>query len=330
MILRVLPAFAVTLVLGGCLAGAGTALGGGPIGVAPDLRAGELLREPDSTRGAGFVIVSNRTDLLQEARVQLNAAARAYERLVGDRPPTAEVRLTSGEDDVRLDVRLPERSVSSNTVSLAPGGRALPRAAEPLRISRAVVESVAREWLSSYLGDVARALDLPAASSWMEDTRIPGWIRVGMVETIADDLLHEAWLMQLGRTRASLPPASELLGPSSCDSMCLARLIAPPGSPGGMGEAIAPEGWGWRRGRGAPAAVSLEGPARFVAVAYSITLFMSQREGSDYVRTVVATALQGRDLTEAFATAKSFSGELADIDRQWRVWLATFAYRTPG
>ena len=84
---------AASVALAGCLSG--PALGGGAIGVAPDPRDAALLPIPDSTRGQSFVISSNRRDLMDETRTELNVSARAFERLLGMRPTPAEVRLTS-------------------------------------------------------------------------------------------------------------------------------------------------------------------------------------------------------------------------------------------
>jgi hypothetical protein len=54
--------------------------------------------------------------------------------------------------------------------------------------------------------------------------------------------------------------------------------------------------------------------------------FIARREGPDYMRRLLATALEGGDLTAALGSATSFTADPADIDRQWRVWLATFAF----
>ncbi len=44
------------------------------------------------------------------------------------------------------------------------------------------------------------------------------------------------------------------------------------------------------------------------------------------MRALVTVALAGGDVREALGAARTFSADPADIDRQWRVWLATFAY----
>ena len=41
---------------------------------------------------------------------------------------------------------------------------------------------------------------------------------------------------------------------------------------------------------------------------------------------LVAAALRGGDVQAALGRATSFTADPDDIDRQWRVWLATFAY----
>lgn len=65
---------------------------------------------------------------------------------------------------------------------------------------------------------------------------------------------------------------------------------------------------------------------RYAAATYSLLQFMSKREGPDFMREVVRTALTGGSVTGALAAARSFTADPSDIDRQWRVWLAPFAF----
>ena len=74
------------------------------------------------------------------------------------------------------------------------------------------------------------------------------------------------------------------------------------------------------------AASAIEGRTRFLASAYGLTLFFSRREGAPFLKTLIAAAVEGRPLESAFGTATSFTPAVTDIDRQWRVWLASYAY----
>ncbi|HEX4936321.1 MAG TPA: hypothetical protein VFV33_24235, partial [Gemmatimonadaceae bacterium] len=65
---------------------------------------------------------------------------------------------------------------------------------------------------------------------------------------------------------------------------------------------------------------------RYAAATYSLLQFMARREGPEFMRELVRTALAGGDLRAALGAARSFTADPADIDRQWRVWLAPFAY----
>ena len=78
-------------------------------------------------------------------------------------------------------------------------------------------------------------------------------------------------------------------------------------------------------GRGARLPM-LQGRMRYAAATYSLLQFIAKREGPDFMRDLVRTALTGGDLTTALGAARSFTPDPADIDRQWRVWLAPFAF----
>jgi hypothetical protein len=311
-----------------CLAGPSTALGGGPIGRAPNLRETTLLRVPDSTRGVGFIIASNRRDLLEESRVELNAAARSFERLLGVRPDDADIRLTADEREVRATIRVGTRPVSSFTIALA-GERARSRLPESMRVATVVVLATSREWLYGAIRDL-----VPGDTStlgWMARERVPAWLRTGMLQNVAVNPLHEVWMMQLGQQREGLPTVASLFQPDSCDATCLVPFVRI-GSAGSATEGDAvisseaePLGAGGRerrRGR----LPELQGRARYAASTYSLVQFIARREGPDYMRRLLATALEGGDLTAALGSATSFTADPADIDRQWRVWLATFAF----
>lgn len=315
------------LLASACLAGPSSALGGGPIGRAPNLREGELLREPDSTRGVGFIIASNRRDLLEESRVELNAAARAFERLFGTRPDEADIRLTSDERDVQAAIRIGTRPAVRFTIALTGKRERLP---EAIRVATVVVLSSSREWLLGAVRDLAPG-DTSSAG-WMDRRQLPDWLRTGLLQNVAVSPLHELWMVQLGRERDSLPSVASLFASGTCDAECL----APFARIGGEGtttdgdavfsadlEALGSDGrLDHRRGR-LPA---LDARARYAAATYSLVLFMSTREGPEFVRNLVATALRGGDQRAALGSATSFTADPDDIDRQWRVWLATFAY----
>ena len=85
----------------------------------------------------------------------------------------------------------------------------------------------------------------------------------------------------------------------------------------------APARRGLPGGRRLPA---LDGRLLFAASSYSLTLFFSRREGPDFMRAMIAESLGGGDAASVFGRARSFTPAIEDIDRQWRVWLATFAY----
>ncbi len=322
-LLRVAAALATalsSLALSGCLAGPGTALGG-PIGVAPDPKAAELLAEPDSTRGDSFVLFSNRRDLLDATRVQLNAAARAYARLLGERPAATDVRLTSDRTATTVTVRVGRRTIPPFRVSLDPSVRG-GRTAEPTRVSLTVVQVVANEWLTAFTGVAANAA--PAANSWSQDARLPLWMRMGVLEAVAESPVHEIWLAQLGRTRESIPALTTLLAGAGCDAECQQLLTVPTGEVT-LANRVALLLESSRQN----ASTIPDGRQRFVASAYALTLFFSRREGAPFVKSVIGSALAGRPVESSFSGATTFSSSVSDIDRQWRVWLATFAY-APG
>ena len=325
--------------LSGCLAGASSALGGGPIGRAPDLKAGALLAEPDSTRGQGFVLISNRTDLLDETRVELNAAARAYERLLGSRPNAAEIRLTSTDRDVTVYLKVGGRTIAPITLPLQRGGRAGGRVSEARRIASGVVLVMSREWLTGFLREFAPNDSGIASREWMNEGRIGPWLRLGLLQGVAENPLQDLWLAQLGRQRESLMPVSQLVRPDACDAACLAPFTRVPRATDGAPNAAAALAEddaasvqeAQRRGSpGRGRLPALEGRVRFVASSYALTHFFAKREGAPFIRNLVATSLAGGDLSVALGTARSFSASWDDIDRQWRVWLATYAYGSGG
>lgn len=310
-----------------CLAGPSTAIGGGPIGLAPNLRRGELLREPDSTRGVGFVIISNRRDLIEETRVELNAAARAFDRMLGARPDLADVRLVSDASAVQVSIRTTARPVSRFGITLE-GVR--PRVPESLRVASVVVLATSREWLFSTIRDLVPA-DTSSAG-WMERDQIPLWLRVGVLQNVAVNPLHELWMIQLGRQRDSLPTVASLFSGAGCDAACLGPF-ARVGSAGSVVEGdafmaadVEALADGARPDRGRGRLPALDGRARFAAATYSLVQFIAEREGPAFMRTLLTTALTGGDVRSALGSARSFTADPADIDRQWRVWLATFAY----
>jgi len=314
----------LSLLCAACLAGPATAIGGGPIGRAPNLREGELLREPDSTRGTGFIIASNRRDLLEESRVELNAAARSFERLFGTRPDEADIRLTSDAAEVRVTIRVGTRPASSFAIALE-GRRA--RLPEPMRVATVVVLATAREWLFGAVRDLAPGDG--SGAGWMERDVVPAWLRTGLLQNVAVHPLHELWMVQLGRQRDSLPRVSALFAPESCGATCLAPFarIGSAGSTSAEDAVISddPE-LGARREQRRGRLPELDGRARYAASTYSLVQFMATREGPAFMRTLVAAALRGGDVQAALGRATSFTADPDDIDRQWRVWLATFAY----
>jgi len=313
---------AMPLVATGCLAGPSTALGGGPIGRAPALRETELLPVPDSTRGVGFILFSNRRDLVEETRVELNAAARAYDRLFGERPSEAVVRLESDQRAVQVSVRIGTRQLPAFSVSLRRDDNGRPRVPEAMHVASAVVLATARGWMATLVRDLVPG-DTSTAG-WMARESVPAWLRLGLLQSVAESPVHELWLTQLARQRDSLPAVAEMWRAESCDAACLAPFLRD-GDTEGQPPALeaAPRADG-RRGRGRLPA--LEGRMRYAAATYSLLQFMSKREGPDFMREVVRTALTGGSVTGALAAARSFTADPSDIDRQWRVWLAPFAY----
>lgn len=299
-----------------CLAGPATAIGGGPIGRAPNLREAELLPVPDSTRGVGFILSSNRRDLLEETRVELNAGARAFERIFGSRPDEADVRLTSDQREVRVTLRVGRRQVAPFTVSLQRDDRGRPRIPESMHIASAVVLATAREWLTTLVHDLVPS-DTSSAG-WMQRDGVPVWLRLGLLQGAAVSPVHDRWLVQLARERDSLPTVAALMRPDSCDAECLAPFTrAGDAAPGSADVPLTS-----RRGR-LPA---LDGRVRYAASTYSLVQFIAKREGPEYMRALVTTALTGGDFTAALGSARSFTADPGDIDRQWRVWLAPFAF----
>lgn len=312
---RLLAGALTTLALSGCLAGPGTALGG-PIGIAPDTKASELLPAPDSTRGDSFVLFSNRRDLLDATRLQLNSAARAYARLFGERPDVADVRLTSDRVTTTVALRIGRRTVPPVRVSLTNGP-----GAQSTRVALVIVQVVANEWLSSLASKLAPNGSSNTAESWTQDARIPLWLRLGVLEGVAENGVHDLWLSQLGRTRESLTALPSILNGESCDADCQ-RLLSLPTGDDATSERLVLIVDGSRQS----ASTRPEGRQQFVAASYSLVQFFSRREGAQFVRSLVAAPIAGQRAEGVFGSAKSFSADVSDVDRQWRVWLATFAY----
>jgi len=315
----------LTLFCAACLAGPGTALGGGPIGRAPDLREGELLREPDSTRGIGFIFASNRRDLLEESRVELNAAARSFERIFGTRPDEANIRLTSDARQVQVTIRTGTRPASSFSIALEGGRTRLP---ESVGVATIVVLATSREWLLGATRELAPGDS--SSAGWMERDVVPAWLRTGLLQNVAVHPLHEQWMVQLGRQRDALPRVSALFADDACGPACLApyaRIGAPGTSTAGDAVFSDDEDLDARRAQGRGRVPELEGRARYAASTYSLVQFMAMREGPAFMRALVAAALHGGDVRAALGRATSFTADPDDIDRQWRVWLATFAYQ---
>jgi hypothetical protein len=135
--------------------------------------------------------------------------------------------------------------------------------------------------------------------------------------------------MRLGKMRDSLDPISQTMANDACPAACLAPFMLAEGTPGGVTPSVV-EGelpgrdatLRGRRGQLPP----LDGRMRFVASAYALTLFFSKREGPPFMRAMITASLGGRDVSSVFGTARSFTPAISDIDRQWRVWLATYAF----
>ncbi len=314
---RALLALLTLPALGGCLAGPSTALGGGPIGRAPDLREMALLPEPDSTRGVGFILRGNRRDLVDQVRIDLNAGARAYERLVGERPREADVDLVTDDRQVRVSIRLAGEAIEPFTLSLLRDERGRSRVPEALHVAQAVDLAMARAWL----GALSRTLAPNAAQAgdWMSQRQVPAWFRVGLLQAIGGHRFHDLWLAQLARQRDSLPPLATILANEGCDDACVAtwRGDTDVSTAGAAAIQAAPP----RRGR-LPA---LEGRMRFAAMSFSFVQFMARREGPDFMRALMTGALTNGDVQAVMAGARSFTADPADIERQWRPWLAPFA-----
>ncbi len=64
---------------------------------------------------------------------------------------------------------------------------------------------------------------------------------------------------------------------------------------------------------------------RFAAMSFSLVQFMARREGPDFMRALMTGALTNGDVQAVMAGARSFTADPADIERQWRPWLAPFA-----
>lgn len=319
------------LAIAGCLAGAGSAIGGGPIGMAPDPRDAALLPEADSTRGQGFILASNRRDLMDETRVELNGSARAFERLLGERPVPAQIRMVSTDTMTTLSIRVGDRVLAPFDVPVSRRGRGRDgvRGSDALRVASRVISVMSREWLTEYLRSQDPEAAVGVGRGWMQETRIAPWLRVGMLQAVAESRVHETWLMRLGRMRDSLEPISKTMSNDACPAACLAPFSPAEGAAGGAapwmveGELPGRDAM-MRGGRGQPP--SLDGRMRFVASAYALTLFFSRREGPTFVRAMITASLDGRDAASVFGTARTFTPAIDDIDRQWRVWLATYAY----
>lgn len=311
----------------GCLAGPGTALGGGPIGRTPNLRETALLPEPDSTRGTGFVLRSNRRDLTDRVRLDLNAAGRAYERLMGVRPEESDVRLVADERAVRVTILVGRRPGTPLTIDLRRDERGRPQDAEDVRVADAVVMAAAREWLTNLSRELAGETATEGESAWMRRERVPSWLRLGMLQAVAGPRWHEYWLAQLGRRRDSLPSVESLMSPGACDAACLAPFLGPPaaGAASDEGAEAAPPPLATRGARGGGRLPALEGRALMVASTFSLVQFMARREGPAWLRTLLTDALTTGDVRGALGAARSFTADPADIDRQWRVWLAPYA-----
>lgn len=329
-IVRVLTLASVALAPAACLTGPSAALGGGPIGRAPNLRETELLRVPDSTRGEGFVIRANRRDLLEESRVELNAAARAYQRMFGVLPEDADIRLVSDEANVEATIRVGARPPSTFSIALR-SEQTRARLPEATRVAMLVVLASSRAWLAGTIHELAPTD--ASGTPWMERTQLPAWLRTGVLQNVAVNPFHELWMVQLGRERETLPTVAELFGTNSCDAACLAPFttLGSDGSTNDGEPAIGietapplPASGRFDPGRGR--VPPLQGSARYAAATYSLVQFIAKREGPDFMRALVASALAGRDVREALGAARTFTADPSDIDRQWRVWLATFAY----
>lgn len=316
--LRALPVLLLSLpTLAGCLAGPATALGGGPIGRSPDLRETALLPEPDSTRGVGFILRGNRRDLVDQVRIDFNAAARAFERLLGERPREGEVELVADDREVRVSIRVAGAAIAPFTVSLQRDERGRPRLPEALRVAQAVDLAMARGWITSLSRTLAPAV--PLDDGWMAQRQVPAWLRVGLLQAVGGHRFHDLWLAQLARQRDSLPPLASVLAAEACDERCLAPWVRHGDEP--AGDASPPPPVAPRRGR----LPSLDGGVRFAAMSFSVVQFMARREGPDFMRALMASALTSGDMRAVLDGARSFSADPADIERQWRPWLAPFA-----
>jgi len=321
---RVGALLACSLLASGCLAGPSTAIGGGPIGRAPDLREAALLPEPDSTRGVGFVIIANRRDILEESRNELNAAARSYQRLFGARPDEAQLRLTSDQERVVVEIRIGSRRTTSVTVPLGRDDRGRMTAPEAIRTASAVVLATSHEWLGVLLEELAPAESKGAG--WMARERIPVWVRVGLLENVAARPVHESWMVQLGQGRDSLPSVAEMWAGAWCPAECIQALLTFGAAPGAAGAGSGVPGDAGDQSMRSGRTGSPEGRVRYVASTYSLLQFIARREGPEFMRALVTAAATSGDVQPVLDQARSFTSAAADIDRQWRVWLATFAF----
>ena len=288
---------------------------------------------PDSTRGVGFTIVSNRRDLLVESRVELNGAARAFDRLLGARPENAEIRLTSDEKEVVVTIRIGARAAAAFSLPLGREDRGRGRISSPaMRVASTVVLVMSREWLSDFVRELVPGDT--SSTGWLARERIPAWLRLGILQSVAEHPIHERWMAQLARQRDAMPSVDDIFLASSCDAGCLARFgrvgTSDAANPDGLSDVVEIESGspGDRAGFGRGRLPELDGRARYLASTYALVQFMAKREGPAYLRTLLTTALTGGDMALAIGTARSFSASTSDIDRQWKVWLASYAF--PG
>jgi hypothetical protein len=194
-----------------------------------------------------------------------------------------------------------------------------------------VVLASARAWLEGAIHEFAPTD--ASTTPWIERTLVPAWLRTGILQNVAVNPLHELWMVQLGRQREALPSVASLFADNSCDAACL-EPFARIGIQGSVndGEAMLgvegapplPSSGRYEPGRGR--VPELQGRAMYAASTYSLVQFIATREGPDFMRALMTVALAGGDIQGALGAARSFTADPADIDRQWRVWLATFAY----
>lgn len=266
------------------------------------LQVGEQRIENGDTvyvlESTGYRLIAPRQQVLADARTDLDAAVRQFERIFGISPDTVTIRYVD-----TLEMRNPgEREGQElSGARLLEGDLVLPTRPD-VRARRGQVPppraspAAARRWMRSH---ARRIRGDPEASTGAGDSlRAPAWLMTGLADVIAYGVTTRGAQRQLWERRSEIIPLEELFAlPTFMEGDPTRRL-----------------------GRGQLERLTIR---RFQASSFAS--FVADREEPRFLGEFADRILAGRSVSEALRGAENLPTDVAELDRRWRDWVEAMA-----